>query len=188
MENKMNARKIFMEVTMSLLKKMPLTHFTVKDITSLAGLSRQSFYVYFRDKYDLTHQLYREDLNRIQTSYATNKDGFYFDLFLMGMFENYREKNAIYKNMLLYDGQDSLFDFMKADGYQYHMAHMLDTYRDKPLSPEVLFVLEYHTNSVAYNTREYILNNAKQPPKWLVASELNSLPLELKRAYDYKCL
>ena len=50
---------------MDLLKKKPIDKITITDITVNCDMSRQLFYRYFVDKYDLINWMYEEDCGSV---------------------------------------------------------------------------------------------------------------------------
>lgn len=52
------------EAMKALMRTMPIEKITTKEILEKAGVSRRSFYRYFKDKYDLVEWIYDYDFCR----------------------------------------------------------------------------------------------------------------------------
>ena len=177
-----HARRDFMDATIALLQKAPLTQFNVKDIVSAAGYSRQSFYSHFLDKYDIVNQIYLEDLEALSDEFS-EIDSCFDPSYQRAVYEYYQENQVFFKNCFLYLGQNSLFDCMRYYGYQLHNQEMKKVYGSSPIPPRARFELDYHISSLSNTTREYIMSGAKQSPEWMAAMSIQTLPQSLQEVY-----
>lgn len=177
-----NARKDFMDATIKLLNKKPLIQFNVKDIVQAAGYSRQSFYSHFLDKYDIVNQIFMEDIESINSQFS-GKRSFFEKEYQKSVFDNYKDKHVMYKNCLLYTGQNSLYDCMRYLGHEMHLKEIKKVYKDSPIPMRVNFELDYHIFSLSSATREFIMNDDSQPSDWMATITLQTLPETLKEVY-----
>ena len=65
-----NMRKIFSDTLMEMLKTKPLNAITITDIVNQCGVSRQSFYYYFDDIYDLIEWYFIQETEKALSEYS----------------------------------------------------------------------------------------------------------------------
>lgn len=68
-------RAAIMEAFMEQLETTPIDSITVRSISHAIGMSRNTFYYYFDDVYDLLDAILRDEIQRL-----TESDGHFFDL------------------------------------------------------------------------------------------------------------
>lgn len=66
--------------TVELASEKPIKKITVRDIVSACGITRNSFYYYFHDIFDVLDQAVRQQVEHIQNSSASDIDQAIFDL------------------------------------------------------------------------------------------------------------
>lgn len=93
----------------ALLSERPLDDIRISDITSRCGLSRKSFYSYFRDKYDLVQWIFDSeflltiDFDKIERSID----------FHLALCEYLYENRAFYRHALQNKGQNSFSEYLR---------------------------------------------------------------------------
>lgn len=65
-----NMRQIFADTVMEMLKSKSLSAITVTDIVTQCGVSRQSFYYYFDDIYDLIEWYFTQETEKALNEYS----------------------------------------------------------------------------------------------------------------------
>lgn len=76
----MDTNYLLAEALKQCMKKAPLEKITIKDITDACGVSRQTFYLHFKDRQDLVN--------------------WYFDKILLESFEHMGEGKTIYDGLV----------------------------------------------------------------------------------------
>lgn len=108
------------EAMKALLSEHPLDDIRISDITSRCGLSRKSFYLYFRDKYDLvqwifdTEFLLKIDFEKIERTIDYHR----------ALCEYLYENRAFYSHALQNKGQNSFSEYLS----QLMMPLLIDHY------------------------------------------------------------
>lgn len=92
-----------------LLKDRPLSKISVKDITICCGMSRNSFYYHFRDKYELIRWIFHSDLEKTGKPY---KDPEKLADSFMNVCNCLYCNRGFYLACLQYAGQNSLFEVL----------------------------------------------------------------------------
>ncbi len=72
-----DSKKRFVQALKSLAKNEPVENITTEEIVKTAGLSRQTFYKYFMDKYDLAFWCYRMGMDHVIESYRNQSISFH---------------------------------------------------------------------------------------------------------------
>lgn len=107
MANSRITKEIFAKTLKNLMKDHSLAKISVKDITEHCGLSRNSFYYHFKDKYELINWIFYEDMLR-------NANSFDDPLKLADSFINIckcvSQNRMFYLACFQYVGQNSLFE------------------------------------------------------------------------------
>lgn len=93
----------------NLLLTKPFAKITVKDITDTCGISRNTFYYHFKDKYELMHWILNEDLARNIKNYDDPRK--IADTFIAICQFMFKRRN-LYYSFLQYRGQNSLQEYL----------------------------------------------------------------------------
>lgn len=107
-----DSKSRFAEALKSLASKKTMERITTEEIVKTAGLSRQTFYKFFADKYDLAFWCYRRDIEPYYEQYQDEK--ITFRELNRAMLELMVREKDFYRNLLdRYEVQNSFFQ-------QYH--------------------------------------------------------------------
>ena len=164
----------------SCMKKAPVEKITVKEITEECGVTRQTFYRNFQDKYDLIN--------------------WYFDKILAESFEHMGEGKTVYEGLVKkfeYIEQEKLFfrAAFKSDSQNCLRDHDFELitrfYTDKiekksgqKLSEHLHFLLEMYCQASVYMTIQWVLGRKKTTPRELAKALTEAVPAELKAVFE----
>ncbi len=122
---------------MRLLNEKTMKDVHVQDICNECGISKTTFYAYFRDKYDAANTYYFQSiesggmLNDASTSYEERR---------LRLVNYYRENAEIILHLLHEEGQDSLMDFIFRHLYEPTVEGILEQYSiERTQESEYLF-------------------------------------------------
>lgn len=101
-------KRLLVETVEGFLEKDKIEEITVNDILQEAGVSRTTFYRYFKDKYDLINYIYGRKIEGLYKKYDYSKDS-YKITYEMLLFV--AEKRNIFKKIIAYTGQNSFTEF-----------------------------------------------------------------------------
>ena len=162
------------------MKTAPVEKITVKEIVEACGVTRQTFYRNFQDKYDLVN--------------------WYFDKILLESFEHMGEGETIYEGLVKkfqYIQKEKLFFKMaiKSDDQNCLRDHdfelILAFYSDriqeksrKPLSEDLKFLLEMYCQGSIYMTVQWVFGRVKRTPEELAADLVKAMPEELAGVFE----
>jgi len=105
----MDTKSILFNVAKDLLSKKSIESITVQEILDTAKVSRSTFYRFFRDKYDIVCELYKETFSEdyLKTFDGGNADDFYRSIFMFA-----RDNFLLFTNALQSNGQNSFIDWL----------------------------------------------------------------------------
>ena len=162
------------------MKTTSVDNITVKQITEECGVTRQTFYRNFQDKYDLIN--------------------WYFDKILIESFEHMGEGKTVYEGLVKkfeYIEQEKLFfrAAFKSDSQNCLRDHDFELitrfYTDKiekksgqKLSEHLHFLLEMYCQGSVYMTIQWVLGRKKATPKELAKALTEAVPAELKAVFE----
>lgn len=139
-QTKANLREAFWK----LYTEKPIEKISIKEITDLAGYNRGTFYLYYKDVYDILNQIENYMLDKIQTAvmeYLRKNDT--FDLSKnMGDFVELMQSYSRYSVVLLSDHGDPQFAtrlkeilwpflnhfFIQTDGYSDYQIELISEF------------------------------------------------------------
>lgn len=102
---------VYAESLKRLMKRKAFSKISVGDITGDCGLTRQSFYYHFKDKYDLMNWIYYTETARFMTTYDTFEhwtDG------LKDLCDYMCQNKVFYQNALKTTGQNSFPEYLNS--------------------------------------------------------------------------
>ena len=157
---------------------------TVTQIVQTCGVTRQTFYRNFKDKYDLIN--------------------WYFDKILLESFEHMGEGKTVYEglvNKFHYIQQEKLFfkaafknddqNCLRDHDFQLICAfytEQLETRMACRLSRQLQFQLEMYCQGSIYMTVQWVLGNHKATPETLARFLSESMPAELRDVFKERGL
>lgn len=126
---KQSAKEKTLQVFETLIKKKDLSKITVEEVIELAGVSKTTFYRYFRDKYDLACKYFDHVIKPYNDQYLENRD---FRQYSLNVCRLFLDNKHMFK--LLYTDpyeQNSVYQYYVSYGISY-----LEKYVDKRIYNE----------------------------------------------------
>ena len=163
------------EAMKTCMRTMPVEKITVKEIVQECGTTRQTFYRYFLDKYDLIN--------------------WYFDKILLESFEHMGEGTTVYEGLckkFQYIEEDKLFfkaafrndqqNCLREHDFQLILAFYTRQIEEKtkePISENLRFLLEMYCQGSIYMTVQWVLGERKSTPQEMAKALVSAMPSEL---------
>ncbi len=137
-----------------LLEEKELDSITISEILKESGLSRSTFYKYFKDKYELTCWRFCE------LHYGNNKEPSSVDAGdqnISNMVHFVADHKSIYKKLFKYHGQNNFYDFFKqfCDDFIEHVARK----SNRSLSTREKYINIYHCMGSLEVLKEWVLSS-----------------------------
>lgn len=161
------------------MKTAPVEKITVKEIVEACGVTRQTFYRNFQDKYDLIN--------------------WYFDKILLESFEHMGEGTTVYEslvNKFTYIQEEKLFfkaafknddqNCLRDHDFELITAfytNQIEERTGKKISPQLRFQLEMYCQGSIFMTVQWVLGYRKYTPEELAKSLTDAMPAELGNVF-----
>ncbi|MGN1182974.1 MAG: TetR/AcrR family transcriptional regulator C-terminal domain-containing protein [Faecalibacillus sp.] len=166
---------IFAKSINDLMHKQPLDKITVTDIVKHSGMTRQTFYRYFQDKYDLVNwyfeKLADKSFRQIGNS-STLKEGLTKKFtFLLNdqVFFTQAFQSKDHNNVVNYDYQ-CILEFY---------SHIIEK-KIGEIPPDILFLLQMYCHGSITMTVDWAIQGMKESPEMIADLLIEALPVKLK--------
>lgn len=171
-----DATKILLSETIKkLMVKTPLERLTVTDIVKEAGLTRQTFYRHFRDKYDLVNWCFdglaEQCFYKMGVS-LTLRDG------LILKFNFIRNE----KNFFMQAFRSTDYNSIEQHDYEFILkfyTEIIEKQLKKPLPENLRFILELYCHGSITMTVQWAVNGMEKSPESMADDLIDSLPPKL---------
>lgn len=138
-------QKLLKECLTELMRKKPISKITVKELTDAADLNRGTFYLHYKDIYDLLEQIETEMFDEFVEISATHRQQdqncrpypLLLDLF------TFLEKNKEFVRLILIENRDQKFIDKLKEIIRIHCIHVLDTFFAVPTTEQSEFYASY---------------------------------------------
>ncbi|MCR5763328.1 MAG: TetR/AcrR family transcriptional regulator [Treponema sp.] len=160
-----------------LVKQSSLEQLTVTKIVAEAGVARQTFYRYFRDKYDLVNwcfdQLAKNCFDQMGISCSLRDS-------LILKFNFIRNEKAFFAEA--FKSKD--YNSIEQHDYQFILqfyTNLIERHVRTPLDDDLLFLLRMYCHGSISMTVEWALSGMKESSEYLADNLIDALPLKLSR-------
>ena len=161
------------------MKHASVESITVKQITENCGLTRQTFYRNFLDKYDLINWYFDKLLTK---SFEHMGQGKTIYEALVKKFTYIQEEQTFFATAFRYDSQNSL----REHDFELILAFYEKLIKEKTgRMPEeqVHFLLEMYCQSSIYMTVQWVLGEVKTTPEKLARIVVDAMPGKLMKLF-----
>lgn len=175
MQEKNSTKLEFAKAMLELINHKPLDKLTVKDITEKTGMTRQTFYRNFKDKFDLVNwyfeKLCMQSFKEMGIS-CTLKEG------LTKKFTFIKSESKFFTEAFLYEDCNSLVEY----DYQCIYAFYLKIIQTKMqcMDPDLDFLLRMYCRGSIQMTIEWVRKGMKQDIENIVDLLIESMPNRLQ--------
>ena len=101
-------KEIIARTFTELLDEKPMSKITVKDIVERCGVNRNTFYYHFRDKYDIMHWIFEQEIVEKLPSEEESFEMWFHTLF-MNTCEDYKYYRKLIKNLSVEEVRSDLY-------------------------------------------------------------------------------
>lgn len=161
------------------MKHAPVESITVREITENCGLTRQTFYRNFLDKYDLINWYFDKLLAK---SFEHMGQGKTIYEALVKKFTYIQEEQTFFAAAFRYDNQNSL----REHDFELILAFYENLIKEKTgRMPEeqIHFLLEMYCQSSLYMTVQWVLGEVKCTPAELAHTVVDGMPGKLEKIF-----
>lgn len=176
--NNKNTNEIIVASLINLLSDDNLSNISVKDISTQANISRQTFYRHFKDKYDVINWFYDKEIESLFIS-THSVDGIKNNLILKC--RKYKQNMELYKRIYHCDGQNSLAN------HEFHRIYdslSKKIYKSSGLkidehSEALQYSISFYCHGLIHTTIDWLSNNCQIPCETFAEIIIQAMPLEI---------
>ena len=152
----MNARKFIKKAAYEVIVKKPVEDVTLKEILSVAEVSKQTFYRYYKDKYELANEIYAQLTQQgiIEPEKIQNEDD-WRNLYLK-QFAAFREHMDFVRHLYSSRETGCTVDFEIASTIRFDKVILSRKGADLK-NPRIIFAIEAKDVGGTYAMRDWIL-------------------------------
>ena len=176
MDNTDKTRNKFVSSMMQLMEKKPLDKITVKEIVENSGMTRQTFYRNFKDKYDLVNwhfgKLADQSFRQMGVS-LTLKEG------LIKKFQFIQNERCFFTSAFQSQDYNSLIQYDYECILEFY-TNIIKKKTGKPLDKDIRFLLEMYCRGSIYMTVEWARKNMDLKPEEMANLLILALPEPLE--------
>jgi AcrR family transcriptional regulator len=158
-----------------LMEHKSLEKLTVKEVVSRAGVTRQTFYRHFRDKYDLVNWYFdilaKECFDQMGVS-LTMREG------LIHKYDFIRQEGTFFSQAF----KSSDYNSIEQHDYEFILAFysgIIEGQSKTPLEDDVLFLLKMYCHGSIAMTVDWAINGMKKTSQDMADSLIEALPVKL---------
>ncbi len=168
------AKKKFADTLKQLMKQKTLKEVRVREIVELSGLSRQSFYNNFQDKYELAKYVWESETFHMIKAYEADKGLYKLSMEIMKIMLT---NPSFYQNLLKdIDDQNSFYSFW----VKMSVAHLAGQLSEVLQSEQSLITaIKMYTYGSIMCIREWINDSDRDAPEIVCHYIVNSIPAVL---------
>ena len=174
-------KQLIAESLKELMKKRSFEKITVKMIVDNCHVTRQTFYKYFQDKYDLLGWVFSTNIDRVLESNSGEQS---WCKVLEEMLRYMKEEQTFYVNAVSYRGQNNLkhviLEYTRT-AYARELRKRLNT---EDLSQEFLASIEFNSYGAAGFIYNWIGENMSTEPKLLAQFIADNMPEKMKQYFN----
>lgn len=160
----------------ALMETTPLDKITVKEIVSGCGMTRQTFYRNFLDKYDLVNwyfeRLAQRSFKQMGVS-LTLREG------LLEKFQFLQAEKSFFTQAFRSNDSNSLIQYDYECILEFYTG-VITRKTGKPLEPDVAFLLEMYCRGSIHMTVEWVNGGMSLPPEKMADLLIQALPQPLE--------
>lgn len=160
----MSVRNNIVEKFEGLLEKQTMETISVSAICKECGISRKTFYVYFKDKYDLLDYIFVKDILYPirRMTYTMNEHEISSRKTLEQMYDTFLSKKMFYMNAIKTTGQNSFYDLITERIMQMNVEMLTPSIKD---DIEREYVSYFFASAQANLLRKWFHDDMVVPPK-----------------------
>lgn len=174
----MNTQKIITDAMLHLMDKIPYEKITTQMILDQASVSRSTFYRYYRDKYDLVNQYYKNHIIDIAKKHTR------WDECLVDIYRFIGENRTCFTKVLKTDGPHSFWDFYYRFCYNFRKECFLSKNERNELTEKEKVLLEGATMGAIFMVRRWLENGAKTSPELMAEWVSEMMPDSFRQYVD----
>lgn len=164
-------KTILADAFLELCNEKALKKITISNLQAKTGISRQTFYNHFKDRYDLIQYIYESKIITDWLLPSPLSTDFCDALF--SCLKSDIKYHKFLKQALMMTEQNNLRDFMYEHSKKFNRAWHQAYYGEETLPEELIFASDYHSCAQMYMRIEWILKDFPIPPETMAEHIIN---------------
>jgi len=185
MRFKVNTKEIFMKALLDLSKEKNIEKITVQNLLDYTGAARQTFYKYFRDKYDLINYVYHYNVESIFQEYYETMDLYEC---IYKVYEFFIVNKQYFKHISIIECQNNFKDYLFENTRKFYINTIKKQYGED----EINYRLSYIIDSTCYGAvglcMDWIKSDINKQPEKIASKIVDCIHPEIKKYFNESCL
>lgn len=155
---------------------------TVSEIIASCGISRQTFYNHFKDKYDIMEYIF--DKAASQATAAMFAGEGYLETAIKEMLYVFQNNKVFYMSVAGMEGQNSFLEFFCQYTVNFYSSIVERLLGKKALTPEIRYQIRFNAYGVGHMVVDYILSGMDESPEVIAPLMVCCVPEDLKNLFQ----
>jgi len=179
-EYALNSKKFLLNSIYELLQKNSLEKITVEMILEDSGVSRATFYRYFRDKYELMNWYYKVNIDKLTINIKELpwKDA------LIEILEFLKSNRDYFKNAIKVEGPDSFIQFLYQYSFDFYEREYLKHIGRESLNIEAKICIEFLSSGHVFVLKKWLERGCQVPPKDMAEILFLLIPENIRLCFE----
>ncbi len=174
MRGKVPSKKLIEESMVELIQQKPIESISVSHIVQNCGLSRQTFYNHYVDKFDIVDTIYKEAIERVMEQHPSTEP---LDLVLYGQLEGIYLNQTFYRNAYCRRSDLTRFVELNRDLYRRIILPRLKT----PPGERETFMVDFLADACAQRCAVWVSEGMTETPEQMCELLMLCIPNGLMR-------
>lgn len=163
---------------MKLCSTTPIQQIMIQDIVAECGISKQTFYNHFKDKFALMNYAYKIEADYVSATFI-KKEG---DIkkAMQYIFERCLEHKNYYSAIAKYEAQNSFARFFLQNVKEFYTSYVTEKWGEKALTPAVRYAIEFNCSGSAQLFLGWIKSGMNENSKTMASEIYSCMPVTLK--------
>ncbi len=166
----------------ALCGKKRMKEITVGELIKACGISRQTFYNHFSDKYDVMSYVF--DNAAKQATIALNEGNGYLQDAIEEMLLVFRNSKEYYTSVARMDGQNGFLEFFIDYTTEYYTYIVTQLLGPDAITKEIAYQIEFNAYGVSRMVINYILSGMEEDPKVVAQYMVDCIPNSLQEIFS----
>jgi len=174
-------KQVFSDSFMKLCNQKPIKAITVKNIVDYCEISKQTFYNYFCDKYDLMNYIYQSGVQSILMRFENSNCSLRNSI--QGVFEMCLENKRYYTAIAEFSVQNSFPKYFFEHTRNYYVNRLISNYGEEALTKSLEMAIYFNSAGTEELFIDWVKRGMKESPIYMASLICNCMPPELRRFY-----
>lgn len=154
---------------------------TVTEIIRDCGISRQTFYNHFSDKYDIMEYVF--DQAASQATAAMFEGNGFLEAAIQEMLFVFQDNREYYSCIARMEGQNNFLDFFILYTINFYTAIVESLLGKEVVNRKIRYEIQFNAYGVGHMVLNYILSGMKEEPEEVAPLMVQCIPVDLQKLF-----